>query len=216
MGSSPLAPSSAELKAARIARHGEENDRKLARARVGIAGLGGLGSAVAFHLARLGVGSLVLVDFDVVEVSNLHRQQYSIEHVGSPKTEALALQLREIDPSIALETHQRRIDAHNATQIFAGCDIVCEALDDAEQKALLIETLLAEQEGTIVVSGSGMAGFGSANSITTSHPLARLYVCGDQASDVEIAGSLASSRVGVCAAHQAHMIARLILGQVEP
>ncbi|MFR3891261.1 MAG: ThiF family adenylyltransferase, partial [Eggerthellaceae bacterium] len=77
-------------------RHGVENQQKLARARVGIAGLGGLGSAAACHLARLGVGTLVLVDFDVVDVSNLHRQQYTCAQVGMKKTEALAETLRAI------------------------------------------------------------------------------------------------------------------------
>ena len=204
------------LEQARIVRHGVENQHRFAQARVGVAGLGGIGSAVALHLARLGVGELVLVDFDTVDVTNLHRQQYQIAQIGQPKTEALAAQIRTIDPYLTVETHQTRVDARNAGKLFAGCTVVCEAFDAPEAKALLVETLLAELDDAIVVSGSGMAGFGTANSIATSHPLERLYICGDGTSDVDAEGTLTSARVGVCAAHQAHMTARLILGEVEP
>ena len=202
--------------AALVARHGAENQEKFAQARVGIAGLGGLGSAVAFHLARMGVGTLVLADFDVVDVTNLHRQQYLLEHIGMLKTDALAAQLRAINPFIELETHPVKVTAENACEIFAGCDIACEAFDQADQKALLVETLLAKLPDTKVVSGSGMAGFASANLITTDHVLGNLYVCGDGTSDVAEEGTLVSSRVGVCAGHQANMVMRLILGEVEP
>ena len=138
-------------------RHGVENQQKLARARVGIAGLGGLGSAAACHLARLGVGTLVLVDFDVVDVSNLHRQQYTCAQVGMKKTEALAETLRAINPFVELELHSVKVTAENAPTLFAGCPIVCEAFDEPNQKALLVETLLATRPDTTIVSGSGMA-----------------------------------------------------------
>ena len=202
--------------AALVARHGEENQARLARARVGIAGLGGLGSAVALHLARLGVGTLVLVDHDVVDVTNLHRQQYALDQVGMAKSVALAEELRAINPFIAIESHETKVDAANASELFAGCDIVCEAFDLPDQKAMLVETVLTELPDAKVVSGSGMAGFSSANSIQTTRALERLYLCGDGGSDVAEGGTLMSPRVGVCAGHQANMIARLILGEVEP
>ena len=208
--------SRAEFEAALAARHGAENQAKFAHARVGIAGLGGLGSAVAFHLARLGIGTLVLADFDEVDITNLHRQQYGIAHLGMPKTEALADQIAAINPFIALETHQVRIDATNAPQLFDGCSVVCEAFDEPREKALLVETLLAMMPDTKIVSASGMAGMGSANTITTSHPLTNLYLCGDGTSDVAEAGTLVSPRVGVCAGHQANMVLRIILGEMEP
>lgn len=196
-------------------RHGKENQKKLAHACVGIAGLGGLGSAIAIHLARLGVGKLVLADFDVVDLSNLHRQHYCINHIGMKKTEATLAQLQAINPFITIETHDTRITAENAPSIFASCDIVCEAFDQPDQKALLVETLLEKLVHIKIVSGSGMAGFGSANSITTKRVLERLYVCGDGSSDVAREGSLTSPRVGVCAAHQANMAMRLIFGETE-
>lgn len=210
------APDQDTLRAALITRHGAENQRKIENARIGIAGLGGLGSTVAIHLARLGVGSLVLADFDVVDVSNLHRQQYNIEHIGMLKTEAIAEQLYAINPFIKIELHSERLTAENASRIFNDCIVVCEAFDYADQKAMLIETLLADLPDTKVISGSGMAGIGSANSIETTRPFANLYVCGDKVSSTDNEGSLISPRVGVCAGHQATMALRLILGESEP
>ncbi len=210
------APGQEAVHAALIARHGAENQAKIERARIGIAGLGGLGSAVAIHLARLGVGTLVLADFDVVDVSNLHRQQYSLEHLGMPKTEAIAKQLHAINPFIKIELHATKLTVQNIPQIFDGCTIVCEAFDQPDQKAMLIETLLTKLPHANVISGSGMAGTGSANSIETTHPFANLYVCGDKVSDIGTEGSLISPRVGVCAGHQATMALRLILGESEP
>lgn len=209
-------PSRMEFHAALGERHGAENQRLISQACVGIAGLGGLGSAVALHLARLGVGKLILVDFDNVDLSNLHRQQYALAHLGMPKTEAIAQQISAINPYVELELHQVKVTLENAAALFKDCTVVCEAFDKPDQKAMLIETLLADLPGTPLVSGSGMAGIASANAIQTTHPLARLYVCGDGTTDVAEAGSLISPRVGVCAGHEANMVLRLILGENEP
>ena len=209
-------PSREEFRSALAQRHGAENQQLIEQACVGIAGLGGLGSAVALHLARLGVGKLVLADFDTVDLSNLHRQQYALVHLGMPKTEAIAQQIRAINPYVELELHSVKITSENAPVLFKDCTIVCEAFDQPDQKAMLIETLLTELSGTPLVSGSGMAGADSANAIKTTHPLARLYVCGDGSTDVAEAGSLVSPRVGVCAGHEANMVLRLILGMSEP
>lgn len=208
--------SRAEFETALAERHGATNQQKLSHARIGIAGLGGLGSAVAFHLTRLGVGTLVLIDFDDVDLTNLHRQQYTLAHLGMPKTEALASQLSAINPFITLETHRLKIDETNAVALFDGCDVVVEAFDRPDQKAMLIETLLSSLPGTKIVSGSGMAGMDSANAVTTKRVWANLYMCGDGSSDVAEAGTLVSPRVGVCAGHQANMALRLILNETEP
>lgn len=204
------------IEAARIARMGGDAVQKLKSAAVGIAGLGGLGSHIAVHLARMGVGRLVLADFDRVDLTNLHRQHYDLEQIGQYKTEALASQLRSIDPYLTYDLHTIRVTQANAAALFASCPIVCEAFDRADQKALLTETLLAQCPDTVVVSGSGMAGVGSANTIQTRRVMTRLYLCGDGQADVDEAGSLAASRVAACAAHQAHMALRLILGQESP
>ncbi len=205
-----------ELRAARVLRQGEETVRRLESATVGIAGLGGLGSHIAVLLARLGVGRLVLADFDTVDVTNLHRQHYFLPQLGMHKTDALAVQLREIDPGLLCETHPVRVTAENAVPLFRDCDVVCEAFDRPDQKAMLIETLLAGLPAVRVVSGSGMAGIGSVNEIRTEQAFRRLYICGDRETDVAEAGSLAASRVAACAAHEAHMALRLLLGQETP
>ena len=186
-----MALSREELRRARVERQGEAVVRRLESAVVGIAGLGGLGSHIAVSLARLGVGKLVLADFDRVEVTNLHRQQYFIEHPV-------------------------RLTPENLPGIFAGCSVLCEAFDRPEEKAMLIETALTELPHTVVVSGSGMAGTGSANTIQTVRAMNRLYLCGDGETDVATSGSLTASRVSVCAGHQAHMVLRLLLGDETP
>ncbi|GAB2044138.1 thiamine biosynthesis protein ThiF [Agathobaculum sp. TL06] len=205
-----------ELHDALAGRHGAAVQAKLDRAAVGVAGLGGLGSHIAVSLARLGVGRLVLVDFDVVDVTNLNRQHYTMKDIGIPKTLALLEQLEAINPYLNYETYTERIIPANAVRLFAGCDVVCEAFDRPDQKAMLIETLLEQLPETPIVSGSGMAGFGSANAIRTERRFGRLYLCGDGTSDVSDGLGLMAPRVAVCAAHQAAMTLRLLLGEREP
>lgn len=205
-----------QLHAALVERHGADIQQKLDHAAVGIAGLGGLGSNIAVFLARLGVGRLVLVDFDTVEVSNLNRQHYTMRDLGRPKADALRDQLIEINPYLDYETYTTRVTPENAPQLFADCDVVCEAFDRADQKAMLIETLLAHLPDTPIVSGSGMAGCGSANAIRTERRFGRLYLCGDGTSDIADGVGLMAPRVAVCAAHEATMVLRLLLGYTEP
>lgn len=205
-----------ELHAALVERHGADIQQKLDRASVGIAGLGGLGSNIAVHLARLGVGRLVLVDFDTVDVTNLNRQHYTMKDIGVPKTLALLEQLEEINPYLQYEPYTERVIPANVARMFAGCDVVCEAFDRADQKAMLIETLLERLPDTVVVSGSGMAGYGSANAIRTERRFGRLYVCGDGTSDIADGVGLMAPRVAVCAAQQATMVLRLLLGETAP
>lgn len=205
-----------EMHAVLISRHGAAVQQALSAAVVGVAGLGGLGSHIAVQLARLGVGRLILADFDVVEPSNLHRQHYTMHDLGKHKTDALTAQLREINPYLRYDTYAVRVTPENAPQIFADCTVVCEAFDSAAQKAMLIEVLLTALARTPLVSGVGMAGDGSANTIETRRRLSRLYVCGDGVSAVSDELGLLAPRVALCAAHMAHMALRLILGETAP
>ena len=84
-----------EIREALVERHSEEVQSKLDEAKVAIAGLGGLGSNIAFFLTRIGIGHLHLIDFDRVDITNLNRQQYRMEHIGRYKTEALLEELRQ-------------------------------------------------------------------------------------------------------------------------
>lgn len=189
--------------------------QRLKGAAVGIAGLGGLGSRIALDLARSGVGRLNLIDFDTVEPSNLNRQQYRFCHLGLPKAEALKLQIGEINPFVRVTAQTTRITEENAVSLFEKDDVVCEAFDNPETKAMLINTLLEQNPNRKIVAASGMAGYESANTVTTRRVMGNFYLCGDGQTDSKPGRGLMAPRVAVCAGHQANMIIRLILGETE-
>ena len=101
----------------------------------------------------------------------------------------------------------------NAAKLFSDWPILCEAFDKPDQKSMLISTVLAQCPATTMVSGNGMAGYGEANGIRTERRLGRLYVCGDQSTDVGNGIGLMAPRVAVCAGHQANKVIQLILQQ---
>ncbi len=184
---------------------------KLKKAKVCILGLGGLGSNVAVLLARSGIGYLKLVDFDIVEASNLNRQQYRISHIGIKKTEAMKSIIREINPFVEVDILNIKVYRENIYSIVGDIEIVVEAFDRAETKAMTIEELLTNKN-KIVVSASGMAGLESANEIITRKINDNFYLIGDNYSDYEEYSGIMSTRVMLCAAHQANIVLRLILG----
>ena len=146
---------------------------------------------------------------------NLHRQQYKANQIGKYKTDALSENLKEIAPYVELETHTESVTEENAVRLLQGADIICEAFDDAECKAMLTNLVLETMPDKYLVAASGMAGFGSANTIKTRKVMSRFYLCGDEESDVRSEGSLVASRVMLCAAHQAHTILRILAKQFE-
>ena len=196
-------------------RHGEDLQNKISSTTVGICGLGGLGSNIAITLARAGVGKLILIDFDKVDITNLHRQQYKASQVGMYKTEALRENLTEINPYLETEIQTVCVTEENAKELLKDCDIICEAFDNAEYKAMLTNLVLEEMPDKYLVAASGMAGMGSANSIHTRKVTKRFYLCGDEISDASDGIGLVSSRVMLCAAHQANMVLRLIANEFE-
>lgn len=196
-------------------RHGEKLQKKFLGATVAICGLGGLGSNIAISLARAGIGKLILIDFDCVDITNLHRQQYKASQIGMNKTDALRDNLLEIAPYVTLETDTIRVTEENAAHLLQGADIICEAFDDAEVKAMLTNLVLEAMPDKYLVAASGMAGMGSANTIQTRRVSKQFYLCGDGVSDVSEAGSLVASRVMLCAAHQAHTVLRILAGEFE-
>lgn len=204
-----------EIKAALEERHSSEIQEKLSAGRVAIAGLGGLGSNVAYSLTRIGVGHLHLIDFDVVDITNLNRQQYFMEHLGMPKTDALESLLKKINPYLDIQTDCVRVTEDNIRELFGEWDIVCEAFDDPGAKAMLVNGILECFPEKKLVSASGMAGFGSSNSIVTKKVTDNFYLCGDRVSAPEYGRGLMAPRVAICAAHEANMITRLILGEED-
>ena len=210
-----MIPTKEEWNNALEKRHGKELHKVFSSATVAICGLGGLGSNIAIALARAGIGKLILIDFDRVDITNLHRQQYKADQIGMYKTDALADNLREIAPYIELETHTERITEANAVKLLQGADIICEAFDDAECKAMLTNTVLSEMPDKYLVAASGMAGMGTTNSIKTRKITSRFYLCGDEMSEVSDGIGLVAPRVALCAAHEAHTVLRILAKQFE-
>ena len=210
-----MIPTKEEWNNALEERHGKELHRAFSSATVAICGLGGLGSNIAITLARAGIGKLILIDFDCVDITNLHRQQYQADQIGMYKTVALAENLKEMVPYISLDVHTERITEENAVTLLQGADIICEAFDDAECKAMLTNIVLTEMRDKYLVAASGMAGLHDANSIKTRKVTSKFYLCGDGESDVSEGMGLVSSRVMICAAHQAHTVLRILANNFE-
>lgn len=208
-------PGKDELEALMAARHTPGVHAAFKAATVGIAGVGGLGSAVAVALARVGIGRLIIADFDVVEPSNLNRQQYFIDQIGQFKVDALAGNLLRINPYVAVEAHSVKLDPDNVPSLFAPCSIVVEAFDRADMKAMLVDTVLNTMPESTVVAASGLAGFGPNNDIRTRKVMNRLYLVGDNLSEAQPGSGLMAPRVGIAASHQANQVLRIILGETE-
>ena len=143
----------------------------LRAARVGVVGAGGLGSNAVLMLARSGVEHFLLIDDDVVDASNLNRQQFWPRHLGRPKVEALAELVR---------TCRLRIDAANVDELVARCPLWLEAMDGAADKRLLVEKVMLS--GRRIASASGMGGFGGKP--MQKRVLGNLVLVGDFETDI--------------------------------
>lgn len=196
-------------------RHSPETQKLLNHGRVAVAGLGGLGSNVAFALARIGVGHLHLIDFDRVDLTNLNRQQYFLEHVGMYKTEALKSQLLRINPWLDITTDCVRVTEKNLQELFLEEDIICEAFDDPEAKSTLVCGILEHFPKKKLVAASGLAGYESSNIIRTRRVSQDFYLCGDETTEAVYGKGLMAPRAALCAAHEANMITRLLLGEED-
>ena len=195
-------------------RNGDVVNDAVSGACVAVCGLGGLGSNIACMLARLGVGKLILIDFDVVEPTNLNRQEYYISDIGKSKTKAISERIKAINPYIKVCSVDLYLNAENIIENIKEADIVVEAFDNPESKAMLVETVLSKCDKCIVAS-SGMAGYGSSNDIVTRKVFNKLYVVGDGVSEAKCGNGLMSPRVSINAGHQANMVLRILLGNME-
>ncbi|MEE1087153.1 MAG: thiamine biosynthesis protein ThiF [Schaedlerella sp.] len=210
-----MIPSKNEWKDALITRHGLDLHKRFSSATIAVCGLGGLGSNIAIALARAGIGKLLLIDFDRVDITNLHRQQYKANQIGLYKADALAENLLEIAPYMELQTVTEKITEENFIDLLKDADIVCEAFDNAESKAMLVNGVLEQLPRCYLVAASGMAGIDTPNTIKTRKVMKRFYLCGDGVSDVANTIGLVAPRVMLCAAHQAHTVLRILAGEYE-
>lgn len=177
---------------------------------VGIAGCGGLGSNCAVALARIGIGKLIIVDFDIVTLSNLNRQYYFVNQINQPKVNALEDNIKKINEKVIIEKHNIKINNTNVLSLFRYCDVIVEAFDHAEMKQMLIESILIEMPDKYIVSGSGMAGWGNNNTIKTMQ-YDKLYICGDLVSEISETMPPLAPRVGIVANMQANQVVEILM-----
>jgi sulfur carrier protein ThiS adenylyltransferase len=187
---------------------------KLKKATVGIAGLGGLGSTVAVALARTAIGNLIIADFDTIEESNLNRQHYFLNQIGEYKTDAMIENLKQINPQVKVKGYKQKLTAGNIPEIFAEVDVIAECFDKAEQKKMLVETVLTKMERVVVVTVSGLAGYGRSNEIVTSRISNRLIVIGDGKSGTDLNLPLTAGRVWLAASHQANAVVEILVDEI--
>ncbi|MBN1108746.1 MAG: sulfur carrier protein ThiS adenylyltransferase ThiF [Bacteroidales bacterium] len=185
----------------------------LSRYKAGIAGAGGLGSNCAMALARAGVGTLVISDHDLVEASNLNRQYYFLNQVGTLKVSAIKENIARVSENTEIITHAIKLDRNNIPEIFAGCDVIVEALDTDEMKQMLIETVQTALPGIPVVIGSGLSGWGKSNEIRYRKIDDTLYVCGDEYSTSDEDLTPMAPRVLMVAGMQANTVIEILMNK---
>jgi len=189
----------------------EEITRRLNRFTVGIAGAGGLGSNIAMHLTRVGIGKLIVADYDVVQESNLNRQFYFRHQLGHKKVDALKANLLAINPELHIEVYDTKLDAQGIAKIYSNVDVMVEAFDKAEMKEVIAEVFQSEYPNIPLVMGNGMAGWGKSNDMRVRQ-FGNLYICGDGVSEIADDLPPLSPRVGICAAMQANVVLEILLG----
>jgi len=187
----------------------------LGKFRVGIAGAGGLGSNCAVALARSGVGTLVICDFDVVEKANLNRQYFFLDQVGMMKTVALKNNIYRINPDISVLDYNVKLDRCNIPEIFSGCNVIVEAFDCPEMKEIIIETVQTIMPQTPLVVGSGIAGWGENETISYRKIDNSLHICGDESTEVSDNLPPMAPRVGIVANMQANVVIEILMSMKQ-
>jgi sulfur carrier protein ThiS adenylyltransferase len=179
---------------------------------VGIAGCGGLGSNVAVALARVGVGKLIIADFDKIEESNLNRQYFFYDQIGKLKADALKENVLRINSRIDIEANVVTLNPDLIVKLFAKCDVIVEAFDKAEMKEMIAETVLKSFPSTPLVSGVGLAGWGG-NNLLKTEKFGNIYIVGDQTNETSDDRPPLAPRVGAVANMMANVVLEILLGK---
>lgn len=187
---------------------------KLKGSCIGIAGCGGLGSNCAMALARVGVGALVIADFDVVTLENLNRQYYFRDQIGQKKVLALRENIKKVNPDIDVQAHDVCLGPDEVADIFKNCQVIVEAFDRADMKLMIIETVTERFPDKFIIAASGLAGYGQNNALRTRR-LGSLFICGDEVNEVSADLPPLAPRVGIVAAMQANQALEIILDDLE-
>jgi sulfur carrier protein ThiS adenylyltransferase len=193
----------------------EEIKKLLKSKTVGIAGCGGLGSNCAVALARVGIGKLIIADFDVIIESNLNRQYFFYDQIGQKKVFALAENIHKINPFTHVVPFDVNLGPSEIVTVFEGCDLIVEAFDQAEMKEMIIETVITRLPMTPLIVGNGMAGFGKSNQLKVEKISETLYVCGDGFHEISNDLPPLAPRVGIVSNMQANLALQLLLGNTN-
>ncbi|MFH1117200.1 MAG: sulfur carrier protein ThiS adenylyltransferase ThiF [Pseudomonadota bacterium] len=208
-------PGKDELEVLMAARHTPHVHDRMKRSVAGVAGLGGLGSNVAVYLARMGVGKLILADFDVVEPTNLNRQHYAVDHIGMAKTAAMGSIIAAINPYIEVVLHQTALDRDNIPEVFREAQVIVECFDGAQAKAMILATVAELLPDAYIIGASGLAGYGESNKIQTMQLGERVFMVGDLTTDARPGRGLMAPRVAIAAGHQANMAVEILMNMVQ-
>ncbi|MBI5807300.1 MAG: sulfur carrier protein ThiS adenylyltransferase ThiF [Ignavibacteriales bacterium] len=179
---------------------------------VGIAGCGGLGSNCAVALARVGIGKLVLADFDIIEESNLNRQYFFYDQIGKPKVFSLKENILRINPSIKIEEYNIKLGEKEIVDLYKNCDVIVEAFDKAEMKEMIVETVQTFFPEKYLVCGVGLAGWGG-NDLIRTERFGNLFVVGDQLNETNEDDPPLAPRVGIVANMMANVVLEILLGK---
>lgn len=190
----------------------EELKKILKSKTVGIAGCGGLGSNCAVALARVGVGKLIIADFDIIEESNLNRQYYFYDQIGLEKAESLKQNINRINPGTTVVAHNEFLDIQKCVTIFNDCDVIVEAFDKTESKEMIMKAISINFPEKILVMGIGMAGWG-ANNLFHDKQFGNIIICGDGINEIRPDNPPLAPRVGIVANMQANAVLEILLGK---
>jgi len=179
---------------------------------VGIAGCGGLGSNCAVALARVGIGKLVLADFDIIEESNLNRQYFFYDQIGKPKVFSLKENILRINPSIKIEEYNIKLSEKEIVDLYKNCDVIVEAFDKAEMKEMIVETVQTFFSEKYLVCGVGLAGWGG-NDLIRTERFGNLFIVGDQLNETNEDDPPLAPRVGIVANMMANVVLEILLGK---
>lgn len=182
----------------------------LSRAKIGIAGAGGLGSNCAMHLVRSGIKKICVVDFDVVSPSNLNRQFFFKNQLGLPKVEALKSNLLQIEPTAEITAICEKLTTATMLTHFADCDLLIEAFDNPQAKQDFIHQAIRYKK--TIIAASGIAGWGQSNEIKIKKIGQYAFLIGDEKRSADNLNDFPfSPRVGIVAAMQANTAISVLL-----
>lgn len=196
-------------------RQGKNITEILKNSKAVICGCGGLGSHVAVSLARSGVGNIKLIDYDIVEPSNINRQYYFIKQIGEYKTYALKNTLAEINPYIHITTKNIFLDKDNIINEVAGYQVIVECFDNVKSKIMLMESAALFKPDVFVVAASGVAGYFDTDLLKIKKLGKNIIIVGDFENEADENTPLMAPRVTAAASIQANEVLKYLLKDIK-